>query len=364
MNVLKFMFGITSVQETELDVPYHPSVSVMIPSYNEESLLASTIESIKKQSYPINQIIVVDDGSTDRTGEIACELGATVVRTEKNTGTKSRAQNYGIKYVASDVFVTIDADTILKSDAIEKLIPLLADGKTLSACGFVVPARIKTIWERARFAEYLLSCGLYKSAQAHWGTPLVSSGCFSAFNINIFKTLGGFPENNIAEDMALTWKALLNGYNIKYGREAVCYPKDPENWIQYRNQALRWYCGFFQCITEYKMLFLRKLRLLGFVAYYLSMSLLSMVWLGITVYVILTGMYGFGSLIAGSFLLETAIAFAVILIYGHKRGKTREAISGYPLLWFVNPLNWGLFLWACIQEWGFKHKLSTWEKGH
>jgi biofilm PGA synthesis N-glycosyltransferase PgaC len=69
---------------------------------------------------------------------------------------------------------------------------------------------------KARLIEYLYGIGLFKKAQEHVSMPMVSSGCFSAFNVKLLNEIGRFPEGNIAEDMALTWKAHIAGYKIKF----------------------------------------------------------------------------------------------------------------------------------------------------
>ena len=142
-------------------------VTVLVPAYNEEASIAETIKSIQAQTVPIKDILVIDDHSTDRTGEIARSLGARVVRTDVNQGTKAQAQQYVISRgeVNTELVVTIDGDTILDSKAVEKTLPYFNNPKTASVCGFVIPAKIKTLWERGRFVEYMFGIALGKVAQ-------------------------------------------------------------------------------------------------------------------------------------------------------------------------------------------------------
>lgn len=368
VDAIDFMVGIKKYPPVPTN--YKPYVTVLVPAYNEEAVIRDTLESLAQQTYKnIREIIVIDDCSSDRTSEIAKELGATVVKTPQNTGTKSRAQNYAIPFVKTPVFVTIDADTTLDPRAIDRIIPFLYDGQTLSACGFVIPQVIHTFWERARTAEYLYGLGLFKSAQEHVSMPLVSSGCFSAFNLKLFKNAGMFPENNIAEDMALTWKAHLMGYKIKYVSDAICYPKEPATWVQYKGQLTRWYRGFFQCISDYKTSLLRNPKLAAFVLFYLIMGLISPLWLFFAIwygYLIASG--GTPSLfslaVIGVFLVDVVVGYTTTIIKGKQTNKLIEAVTGYPLLWLISPLNSCLFLYSMAQEWLMKNKLTNWEKGH
>lgn len=357
-KIIRFLFGLTT---EKIDAPaIDVDVTVIVPAYNEEETLATTLESLKQQTYPIKQIIVIDDCSTDRTGEIAREHGATVIRTPSNTGSKSRAQNFVIDKIKTDYFVTIDADTTLEPHAIERIVPCITDGKTLSACGFVIPQVIQTFWERARFVEYVYGLSLFKRAQSHLKMPLVSSGCFSIFNKTLFESAGRFPEGNIAEDMALTWKAHILGYTIKYSPHAVCYPKDPSNWIQYKGQVLRWYRGFFQCLNDYNTKLLYNIRLLCFVSLYIFFGLLSLVFIAV-IFFMVPSLTPFA---VGLFLFDFLIGFVFTVYSGIKLKMLTQIIINYPLLLLVTPLNALMFIYAFWVECVERNRLTTWDKGH
>lgn len=367
-RVFLFLIG---KKPKEKNREYRPKVSVLIPAFNEETTIRKTIESIKSQTYPVEEIIVVDDASTDRTGEIAQNLGAKVVRTPKNSGTKAKAQNFGLQFVNGEVVVTVDADTILAPNAIEKILPALSDGETISACGFVLPQQRKTFWERARTVQYLYFIGLNKKAQAHWGVPLVSSGCFSAFNVKLLKEIGGFPEGTIVEDMVLTWRAYLAKKKVKLVPDAVCYPKDPENWKQYKSQMLRWNRGFLQSISYFKFSLFKEPRLAFFVFWYLLSGMVNpflwiyLLWYGLQIprlnnsnSTILFFLLFFG------LIFEILVVFVVTLFNARKFGMTKEAILNYPFYWLISPIDAYLWLVAFFKEWVLKQKLVVWEKGH
>ena len=98
----------------------HLPVTVIVPAYNEESTISQTLDSLKNQTCYAEQIIVVDDYSTDRTGHIAAQYdGVTVLRPPKNTGSKAGAQTFALPNVTSKYTIAIDADTSLEPDAIE-----------------------------------------------------------------------------------------------------------------------------------------------------------------------------------------------------------------------------------------------------
>jgi biofilm PGA synthesis N-glycosyltransferase PgaC len=113
------------------------SLTVIIPAYNEEGSIADTIRSLLAQTVLAESIIVVDDCSTDGTGEVAASLGVKVIRPPTNTGSKAGAQNFALPAVRTKYTMAIDADTTLAPDAIELLIECLAQDDTAAACGFV-----------------------------------------------------------------------------------------------------------------------------------------------------------------------------------------------------------------------------------
>src|SRR6266581_9442208 len=132
-------------------------LTVIVPAYNEAASVADTIRSLRAQTAPPREIIVVDDCSTDGTGDVARALGVTVVRPRANTGSKAGAQSFGLRRVRTPLTVAIDADTVLAPDAIERLLPAFERVEPAAACGFVVPRRVETIWERGRYIEYLFA---------------------------------------------------------------------------------------------------------------------------------------------------------------------------------------------------------------
>lgn len=219
---------------------------MLVPAFNEAESIADTIESLLGQTCPPAEIIVIDDHSSDDTGAIARSLGATVLRPDRNTGSKAGAQNFALPRVATEFVMAIDADTTLAPDAIERLMPAFADPRTAAACGFVVPRRVKTIWERGRYIEYLFAFTFYKQVQDYYGKPMISSGCFSMYRTETLRAESGWPTRTMAEDMDLTWTLYQSGQQVRFVPEAVSYPIEPHNYEFMRKQLRRWSHGFVQ----------------------------------------------------------------------------------------------------------------------
>jgi len=142
-------------------------VTVIVPAYNEAASVADTIRSLQVQTERPSEIIVVDDCSTDGTGDVARALGVTVVRPPRNTGSKAGAQTFALRHVRTALTVAIDADTVLAPDALERLLLAFERPGIAAACGFVLPQRVRSVWERGRYIEYLLTFTIYKPVQEY-----------------------------------------------------------------------------------------------------------------------------------------------------------------------------------------------------
>ncbi len=221
-------------------------LTVIVPAYNEEASLGDTIRSLQEQTAPPREILVVDDHSTDRTQEIACSLGVTVLRPERNTGSKAGAQNFALPRVGTRFTMAIDADTVLAPDAIARLILAMREREVAAACGFVVPRHKRTLWERGRYIEYLFAFTFYKPIQDYFGKPMISSGCFSLYRTRALRQNGGWQTRTMAEDMDLTWSFYARGLGVRFVPEAVCYPIEPHDFRFMRKQLRRWSHGFVQ----------------------------------------------------------------------------------------------------------------------
>src|SRR4051812_10735695 len=137
-------------------------VTVLIPAYNEAESVGDTIASLLAQTVAPAEIIVIDDFSSDGTGDVARACGVTVIRPPANTGSKAGAQNFALAQVTTEFTLAIDADTIVAPDAIERFMAVMADPSMAAACGFVVPRHVQSVWERGRYNEYLLAFSFYK----------------------------------------------------------------------------------------------------------------------------------------------------------------------------------------------------------
>jgi cellulose synthase/poly-beta-1,6-N-acetylglucosamine synthase-like glycosyltransferase len=221
-------------------------ITVIVPAYNEAASVADTIKSLLEQTLPPAKIIVVDDGSTDGTGDVARTLGVTVLRPPKNTGSKAGAQTYALPFVDTEFTIAIDADSILAPNAIQHLFEAARNSDVAAASGYVLPRYVRSLWERGRYIEYLFAFSFFKPIQDHFERPLISSGCFSIYRTDALREIGGWSNRTLAEDMDLTWTLYASGQKVRFVPEAVCYPIEPHDFHFLRCQLRRWSHGFNQ----------------------------------------------------------------------------------------------------------------------
>ena len=199
-------------------------LTVIVPAYNEERSIADTVRSLRTQTVPVDEILVVDDCSTDRTAEAARAEGATVLRPPRNTGSKAGAQTFALAHVRTPYVMAIDADTTLDPHAVERILPAIREPGVAAACGFVLPRRVRTLWEKGRYVEYLFAFTFYKPIQDHYARPLISSGCFSIYRTEIVRACGGWSNRTMAEDMDLTWTLYRRKHGLLSANEIRAAP--------------------------------------------------------------------------------------------------------------------------------------------
>ena len=341
--------------------PLASQVTVLVPAYNEEASLTDTIRSLQAQTLPPQKIIVIDDCSTDRTGAVARALGAIVVRPPQNTGSKAGAQTFGLQRVRTPFTIAIDADTVLAPDAIEKLMSAIQDPGVAAACGFVLPRRVQTLWERGRYVEYLFAFTFYKVIQDHFGRPLISSGCFSLYRTAQLKAIGGWSNRTLAEDMDLTWSFYAAGHGVRFVPDAICYPIEPNNFHFLRCQLRRWSHGFVQNVR----LHWRNVLEIGFLRSAVAVAFWDAIVASLVFLFVLPLLC---VLVSPLFLLAYVVdapAVAVPVLYqAARRGEVLRALASMPSFFVLRVVN-GLFMVRAL--WGeliMRQPLRTYEKGH
>jgi cellulose synthase/poly-beta-1,6-N-acetylglucosamine synthase-like glycosyltransferase len=337
-------------------------VTVLIPAYNEAESVGDTIASLLAQTVAPAEIIVIDDFSSDGTGDVARACGVTVIRPPANTGSKAGAQNFALAQVTTEFTLAIDADTIVAPDAIERFMAVMADPSMAAACGFVVPRHVQSVWERGRYIEYLLAFSFYKPIQDHFGKPLIASGCFSIYRTDVLRAHGGWQSRTMAEDMDLTWSMYAAGRRVRFVPEAVCYPIEPHNFFFMRKQLRRWSHGFMQNVQLHHgaVLGIPFLRSVVGVALWES-TVASVIYLGI---VPLSALLFRHPIILLMYVLDAPALMAPVLSQAAARGEFWRAVASIPSFFVVRIVNCFFVLEAIWSEFIVGRRLLVYEKGH
>jgi biofilm PGA synthesis N-glycosyltransferase PgaC len=337
-------------------------LTVLVPAYNEEASIGDTVRSLLAQTVRVAEVVVIDDGSTDRTAEVARALGVRVVRPPSNTGSKAGAQNFALAHVRTAFTMAIDADTALAPDAIERLLAAFADPRVVAACGFVIPRHVRTIWERGRYIEYLFAFTFYKQVQDYYGKPFIASGCFSAYRTDVLRAHGGWGTRTLAEDMDLTWSFYESGLGVRFVPEAVCYPIEPHSYAFMRKQLKRWSHGFVQNVSLHWRGLLR--------VPYLRSAVAVAVWdatLASAVYLLLLPLLAVllrePRFLLG-YVLDVPALLVPVLAGAIPRREAGRALASMPAFLVLRAVNAVFFVRAAWCEWVLRRPFRTYEKGH
>lgn len=254
------------IQKT--DSTFKPLVSVVIPAYNEEKVIRKTINSILESSYENMEIIVVNDGSIDRTSEVIKSAFADnpkIILLEKINGGKSSALNLGFKEAAGEIVVVIDADTVVSNDAISILINSFKEENVAAVSGNVKVGNVHNLLTKWQHIEYVMGFNLERRAFAELNCIPVVPGAIGAWRRDIVAKCGYYKEDTLAEDADMTLTLLKNGYKVKYAERAHAYTESPANVKSLLKQRSRWAYGILQCLWKHKdMLFNNNRKSLGF----------------------------------------------------------------------------------------------------
>ncbi|MGE5197043.1 MAG: glycosyltransferase [Deltaproteobacteria bacterium] len=337
-------------------------LTVIVPAYNEGKTIEETILSLQCQTVRPQEIIVVDDCSTDDTETKAKRLGVTVVRPPRNTGSKAGAQNYALAMVNTEFTMAVDADTTLAPDAVEKLLQAMQEKGVAAACGYVVPRHVQTIWERGRYIEYLFAFSFYKEIQDYYEKPLISSGCFSVYRTAILKRNNGWPTRTLAEDMDITWSFYRAGYGVRFVPEACCFPVEPHTFAFMRKQLKRWSHGFMQNVRLHwhNIMNIGYLRMLVAVALW-DATIASIAYLFLLP--LLAIIFRNPFFLLGYIIDAPAILVPVFLSAQHKRGMGR-ILTSMPSFFVLRTVNSVFMLEAFWSELIMRKKFTVYEKGH
>ena len=283
---------------------YYVPISIIVPAHNEEITVVDTVRSLLTLEYRAYEIIVVDDGSKDRTSEVlakafdmhlvhrpirrqvdcqreefiyetrAQKVPLTLIR--KKNGGKADSLNMGINAANFPYFICMDADSVLQYDSLRRIVqPVLADGNVV-AVGGIVRISNDVELENGRVKRYRLPRNILAFMQVleydrsflasrilfdRFNGSLIISGAFGLFKKSTVIAVGGYDRKTLGEDMELVVKlheyCTSNSipYSIRYASDAICWTQAPERLRDLCKQRRRWHLGLFQSMYKHRTMF-------------------------------------------------------------------------------------------------------------
>ncbi|SEF81873.1 poly-beta-1,6-N-acetyl-D-glucosamine synthase [Billgrantia desiderata] len=232
-----------------------PNVSLLLPCYNEAANIQETIEHLKHQNYPKLEIIAINDGSRDATGELLESLKLTCpnlkVLHQSNQG-KASALNHGLKEATGEIIVGIDGDAILDYDAIGYMVGHFLQSSNVS--GVTGNPRVRTrstVIGKIQTGEFSSIIGLIKRAQRIYGMVFTISGVVCAFRRSALEAIEGWNTDMITEDIDISWRLQMAGGQVRYEPRALCWVLMPETLRGLFRQRLRWAQGGAEVFLRY-----------------------------------------------------------------------------------------------------------------
>lgn len=329
-------------------------ISILIPCHNEEHAIAACVQSCLDQTRKPDEILVVNDGSTDKTAEILASFGdkIKVITIPTATGNKSHAQEHGLKFVTGDVFIATDGDTRLEPDFVKYIEEDYTNNPGLTAVGGYVRS-VRHNWLTAcRAFEYAVGQNLHKLAQHHLDFLFVIPGAAGAFKTKDFFKYITFEHDTLTEDLDFTYRLHKQGLKIFYDRRVVVFTQDPQTLHSYINQMRRWFGGGWQCLLKHWQQAVERPKMA------LELSLMYMEGIAFSVLLFLLPILSLKFFVAfvGSYLV-VAFAFALFAAWSEKRPELLLVPIPYLLLVFINSY---IFLEQMVKEVFLQKKNLSW----
>lgn len=330
-------------------------ISLLVPCYNEEKSVESCIKSCLNQIRPFDQIVFVDDSSTDYTPAILNKYNEkiTILKTPHNTGNKSSAQEFGLRYVDCGIFVTTDADTILDKSFALEIEKSFRDPELMAVAGYVrsLPYNWLTL---CRAFDYVMGQSIHKLAEYYMQCIFIMPGAASAFRTKIFKKKISFDHDTITEDLDFTYKLHNQKLKIGFNQKAISYTQDPADLKSYINQMRRWFGGGWQnLIKHFSGISISRMRSFEITLLYAEGVIFS-----ILLFVVPIINWWFGVLFLVGYFIVTFL-FAVWAAWKEKRPSLILVPFPYLLLFFINAY---IYLEQFVIEVILKRKNLIWFK--
>ena len=300
------------------DLPSYPKVAVLVPCFNEGDNAEETISHALKLDYPDFEVIAINDGSSDNTGEVLDRLAGRfeklrVVHLAQNQG-KAMGLQAGSLLTDAEFLIGIDGDALLDPHAAKWMIRhFLADEKIAAVTGNPRIRTRSTLLGRIQVGEFSSIIGLIKRAQRTYGRIFTVSGVLVAFRKTALDRIGYWRDDMITEDIDVSWRLQFDHWDLHYVPNALGYIYMPETFKGLWKQRLRWAQGGIEVLLAYiPQMFKWHLRRMWPVV---IESIISVMWAYVMFGIILLYLYGLFFPLPGEWAIQSFVPqwYGVIL---------------------------------------------------
>lgn len=240
----------------------YPSVTIAVPAHNEEKNLGNVMEHLLNLDYPSKpEIIIVNDGSTDMTREIAENLtkrhnNIRLINRKEKSGIKAIPVNEALKQASGEVFGFCDADVFMEKSSLKNMIGYFNDEKVAAVIPMQKVYHPKNFLERLQRLEYILT-SLAKKLLTFINCLYLTPGC-AFYRADILRKIGGFDEKNLTEDLEIGLRLHKHGYKIENSINSVVNVIVPGTFRKLTRERIRWFRGLLYNLRKHKSLFFEK----------------------------------------------------------------------------------------------------------
>jgi poly-beta-1,6-N-acetyl-D-glucosamine synthase len=333
-----------------------PRAAVIVPCHNEAPQVRDTIRALTELRYPDYEIIAVDDGSRDATGEILEALAAVeprlrVLHLPTNRG-KAAALRAGVQLTEAEYVICIDGDALLDEHALAWMVRALSAADDVG--GVTGNPRIRTrstVLGRLQIGEFSSLVGLIKRAQMVMGHLFTVSGVICGFRRRALAEVGYWRTDMLTEDVDITWRLQLAGWRVRFEPRALCWILSPETLRGLWRQRLRWATGaiqvFLSCLPQLvrwrsRGMWVIAAEYLASVAWALVAVGITAIWAvgilpGVELPVSVGGLIPreWGLTLGMMFFLQVAVGMALDSRYEPGVGRYLPSVIGYPFAFWI-----------------------------
>jgi len=318
------------------DTKFNPFVSIIVPVFNEGKIIKKVIESLLQHDYSNYEIIIVNDGSTDGTKEIAEQMVGyqngvhnkiKVTLINKANSGKANSLNAGINHSRAEYILCMDGDSELSPKTIKMAIRHFVNSEVGAVAGNVKIQNRGTFLTDLQALEYIEGLNMARSAQSYIKLVNIIPGPIGVFRRSAIKSAGFYSSDTFAEDADLTLKIIAKGWKIIYEPKAIAYTEAPTELQQLLKQRYRWTRGIIQSIRKHKRQMVNPTKNFGNTFILWSMFFEALIWpamdIAVNVFFIFAALaFGFTSLIfywwAGLALLDLMTAIYCVAAEGEE----------------------------------------------